>query len=159
TNAEFIASWVSNPKRFRPTTWMPQIFHLENLAPDEDVVRSKWGSGREIKGQEWNDSAVAAAVAFVWGRARKDPLPPIPVQGDPVRGREASTVSGCPACHNLAPFTEKEREEARELSQKRQVTNEHGPSLRGVASKVAPEWLYAWIKDPKAYWPETRMPN
>src|SRR6185436_18168884 len=54
-------------------------------------------------------------------------------------------------------------EEARaaetDLANQRRVTNEHGPNLRGVASKVNPNWLYAWIKDPKAYWSETRMPN
>ena len=38
-------------------------------------------------------------------------------------------------------------------------TNEHGPNLRGVATKVTPEWLYNWIKDPSALWSETRMPN
>jgi mono/diheme cytochrome c family protein len=37
--------------------------------------------------------------------------------------------------------------------------NDKGPNLRGVASKVDKTWLYNWIKDPKKWWPETRMPN
>ena len=38
-------------------------------------------------------------------------------------------------------------------------SNQHGPNLRGIATKVSPEWLYSWIKDPAAYWSETRMPD
>jgi cbb3-type cytochrome oxidase cytochrome c subunit len=34
-----------------------------------------------------------------------------------------------------------------------------GPDLSRVGEKMTPEWLYAWIKDPKKYWPETAMPN
>ncbi len=33
-----------------------------------------------------------------------------------------------------------------------------GPDLSRVGEKMTPEWLYAWIKDPKKYWPETAMP-
>jgi cytochrome c2 len=35
----------------------------------------------------------------------------------------------------------------------------HGPNLDGTGSKVDAGWLYAWIRDPKAYWHDTRMPN
>ena len=34
-----------------------------------------------------------------------------------------------------------------------------GPDLSRAGEKMTPEWLYAWIKDPKKYWPETAMPN
>ena len=43
--------------------------------------------------------------------------------------------------------------------QKRRDSNEHGPNLRGVSTKTNPEWLFAWLKDPAAYWAETRMPD
>ncbi len=143
---------------------MPQIFHLENYAAEETVVVSEYGTGREVKGEEWNDSAVAAVTAFVWDRARDSAAAPIPVQGDAKRGREVFRVSGCLACHNLAPYSADERAELERDFQadealRLRVTNEHGPNLRGVASKVTPEWLYAWIKDPQDYWSETRMPN
>ncbi len=155
---EWIASWITKPKAFRPTTWMPQLFHLENFPENEPVVKSNYGTGPEILGQQWNDTLVAAVTAFLLDRAPKKPAGPVPLQGDPRRGREVFRVSGCLACHNLAPYPGEEAK-TQDLAFEKEGTNEHGPNLRGVAAKVNREWLYAWIKDPKSYWPDTRMPN
>ncbi len=155
---EFIASWIEHPKAFRPTTWMPQIFHLENFAPDDVIAKANYGEGAEIKGQQWNDTAIAAVTAFLLDRAPKRDLPPVPVEGDAARGREVFRVSGCLACHNTAPY-EGTTPKTHDLAFEREGTNEHGPNLRGVATKLNKEWLYWWIKDPAAYWPDTRMPN
>jgi cytochrome c2 len=159
TDAQFVQSWIKAPRSFRPTTWMPQIFHLENYGPDVTVVASRYGQGREMKGDEWSDAAIAAVSAFVLSRSESEPMPAIPVEGDPVRGRELFRLTGCLACHNMAPFSEEARAAEEDLANQRRVTNEHGPNLRGIASKVKPEWLFAWIKDPSAYWSETRMPD
>ena len=35
----------------------------------------------------------------------------------------------------------------------------HAPDLSKVGSKVTREWLFNWIKDPKKYFPETKMPR
>ena len=159
TTREFIDSWITNPKAFRPTTWMPQIFHLENYGADVTVANSEYGAGRPIMGDEWSDAAIAAVSAFVRSRADSQPMPEIPLAGDAARGRETFRLVGCLACHNMAPFGEEERAAEKDGANQRRVTNEHGPNLRGVATKVKPEWLYSWIKDPQAYWSETRMPN
>ena len=156
TTKEFVDAWVAKPQAFRPTTWMPQIFHLENYEADDVIAVSEYGTGREMHGDEWSDAAVAAVSAFVWSRSGTDPAPPIPVEGNADRGREGFRLVGCLACHNMAPY---EEEEVYDLALERSGTNEHGPNLRGVASKVTPEWLFAWIKDPKSYWAETRMPD
>jgi cytochrome c2 len=159
---DWVASWVANPKSFRPTTWMPQIFHLENFKPDEVIAKSDYGQGPDILGQAWNDTMVGAVTAFILSRSEDAKLPPIPTRGDAKRGREVFRVSGCLACHNTSPYpgeTAAADLAARDLAMQKEGTNEHGPDLRGVASKVTPEWLYAWIKDPKSYWPDTRMPN
>lgn len=159
TSAEFVDSWIKNPKAFRPSTWMPQIFHLENYSPETTVSVSNYGNGRPIMGDEWSDAAVAAVGAFVRSRAQGEALPEIPVAGDAVAGRETFRLVGCAACHNMAPFTEEARAAETDLVNRRRGDNEHGPNLRGVATKVTPEWLFAWLKDPSAYWSETRMPN
>lgn len=159
TTPDFVASWIAHPKGFRPSTWMPQFFHLENWPEDDTVVVSQWGEGREIKGREWNDTAIAAITAFVLDRASTEPAPEIPVEGDPVRGRELFRLSGCLACHSMAPFPGMEPEDDRDQALVAHKTNEVGPNLRGVATKVTPEWLFQWIKDPATYWSETRMPN
>jgi cytochrome c2 len=155
---DWISSWVTKPKAFRETTWMPQIFHLENFPEDEPVVKSNFGQGPEILGRAWNDTAVAAVTAFVLSRAPEAAMPAVPVQGDAKRGREVFRVSGCLACHDIAPHSG-EDPKTKDLAFEKHETSEFGPNLRGVASKVNREWLYAWIKDPKSYWPETRMPN
>jgi cytochrome c2/transcriptional regulator with XRE-family HTH domain len=155
---EFLTAWIANPKSFRPTTWMPQFFHLENYASQEGIVESKYGAGRKILGGEWSDATIAAISAFLLERAPRQEFPPVPVPGNAVRGREVMRVSGCLACHNMAPYGSQEAK-THDLALERRGSNEHGPNLRGVASKVNEAWLYAWIKDPKAYWPDTRMPN
>lgn len=155
---EWLTAWISNPKDFRPTTWMPQIFHLENYAADETVVTSEYGQGRAIKGDEWDEAAVDAVAAYLIDRAPEQAYPPLPVEGDAIRGAEVMRVVGCYACHNTAPWGGEEPL-VNDLALEARGTNEHGPNLRGVATKVNAEWLFAWLKDPQAYWSETRMPN
>jgi len=155
---DFVDPWIKEPKAFRPTTWMPQVFHLENLPDDEVVVVSEYGHGREILGREWNDSAVAAITAFLFANHPELKLPEIPVEGAPDRGREVFNVVGCTACHNMAEFPGEEEEFPNATFVAREF-NTKGPNLRGVATKIDRKWLYHWIKDPQAYWSETLMPN
>jgi cytochrome c2 len=162
TDREFIASWIADPRGFRPTTWMPQFFHLENWPDDEVVVeKSDFGTGDPIVGKAWNDTMIAAITAFLSDRATQAPAEPIPagLAGDPARGREVFTLSGCLACHNMAPFPGEPEPALSKLALRERGTNEVGPNLRGIATKVTPEWLYHWIEDPSAYWSETRMPD
>ncbi len=155
---DWVSSWVSDPKGFRPTTWMPQFFHLENFAPDEVIATSEYGRGEPILGHVWNETAVGAITAFIADRAPKQELPPMPVAGDAIRGSEVFRVSGCLACHNMAPYGE-DPDLPRDFALVSSGENEHGPNLRGVATKLDADWLYHWIKNPSAYWPETRMPD
>ena len=154
----FLDAWISDPESFRPSTWMPQFFHLENYAPDEVVTVSRYGEGRDILGQEWNETMVGAVAAFLRSAAPKQELPAIPMTGDAERGREVFRLSGCLACHNMAPFGDEEPQVA-DLALVHGRNNDVGPNLRGVMAKTNPEWLFAWIKDPAAWWAETRMPN
>jgi mono/diheme cytochrome c family protein len=60
-------------------------------------------------------------------------------------GKRLFTERGCRGCHGVEP-------------------DEHSvsprvPHLAGVGSKVKPEWLDAWIADPKQYNPDTAMPK
>lgn len=51
---------------------------------------------------------------------------------------------GCYGCHALDRF-----EDRREV----------GPSLEHVSSKTTPEWAFGWVRDPKEFRPDTRMPR
>ena len=58
------------------------------------------------------------------------------------RGKEKLTELGCLGCHAIDG-----------------KDGGFGPDLSRVGEKATPEWLYAWIRDPQKYWPETAMPN
>src|SRR5262249_24112198 len=36
---------------------------------------------------------------------------------------------------------------------------QYGPNLAGIGSKASREWITQWILDPKAWNPDTKMPN
>jgi len=58
------------------------------------------------------------------------------------RGRAIVADRNCVACHELPGF------EAAEV---------RAPRLDGLPRKVSPAWLRAWLKQPRAYFPKTRM--
>ena len=60
------------------------------------------------------------------------------------KGKQLFVKLGCPGCHLADGY-----------SQEAKV----GPALMKVASKVNPSWLYRWVKNPKGYLPNTRMPG
>ncbi|MFT7669580.1 MAG: cytochrome c2 [Planctomycetota bacterium] len=154
----WVDSWVSQPTNFRPSTKMPRLFHLSNFKPEQEITVSEWGEGRSMLGQEWNESAVASITAYLWKAAPKVASSSIPVQGNAETGRETFRLAGCLACHNMAGYPGQNLKTA-DLAFELNGENEHGPNLRGVATKLDRDWLYNWIKDPEAYWPETKMPN
>lgn len=155
---DWTESWISDPRGYRPTTWMPQIFHLENYAADETVVVSDYETGREILGDEWNKNAVAAITAYLYDNHEQVDLPDLPTVGNPERGREVMNVVGCYACHNTAPWDGEESKLGNNSDEVGRY-NDKGPNLRGVNTKLNAKWLYHWLKNPADYWPDTNMPN
>ena len=134
TTPEWAARWVKNPKSFKPSTFMPRFWNLENNL-DADVGAR-------------NDTEVAAMVAYVFEKSESIEYGPVP-NGDAERGRGLVESVGCLGCH----ITD-EAEAAQVPLQRR-----HGPSLAGLGSKVNREFLFNWVKNPKHYWPDTFMPN
>ncbi|HET7152727.1 MAG TPA: cytochrome c [Candidatus Kapabacteria bacterium] len=57
-------------------------------------------------------------------------------------GRSLIEKYNCTACHKLNGYDK-----------------QWVPPLDGIGSKVNRAWLFNWLKDPKAYFPGTRMPN
>ena len=135
TDPDWVGSWVENPAAFRPSTWMPRFFHLDNSSAPEDMERSR----QEIRG----------IVAYLFEKTESGGLPGLPGTGDPKKGEELVTSVGCLGCHSIS------RLEKGSPTLRRRF----GPNLDGVGSKAKPEWIYAWVRDPKALFPETRMPD
>lgn len=59
------------------------------------------------------------------------------------RGREIFYEYGCRGCHKVGG---KERKKV-------------GPPIRNIGGKVRSDWLYRWLRNPRAYLPKTRMPD
>lgn len=59
------------------------------------------------------------------------------------KGKDLFLSKGCTGCHTAKGWEENPRV---------------GPELTRLQAKVTPEWLVDWIYNPKAFYPETRMP-
>jgi cytochrome c2/predicted nucleic acid-binding Zn-ribbon protein len=137
TNPAWAYRWIEAPREFHPTTWMPHFFNLENTRSEENRKRQQ--------------VEMAAIVSYLWERSEKPAYGQAP-GGDAGRGQELFETVGCAGCHVVDRDAKREEFFA-------EIHRLHGPNLARTGSKVSAGWLYAWLKDPKQYFPETNMPN
>lgn len=142
----WVRKWLANPVAVRPNTYMPRFWGLSNSTdPDRDAIE------------------INAITEYLFTVSKPAPFPEPPVPGDAARGQELISQVGCLGCHvidervtdlklpkELKPFMD-------EWAYRR--ARSQGPQLAGVGSKTTAGWLFAWLKDPKQYHPETKMPN
>ncbi|MFQ5525643.1 MAG: c-type cytochrome [Thermoanaerobaculia bacterium] len=133
----FAYQWIAAPRDFRPSTWMPHFFFQPNTTTDINLERQK--------------AEIRAIVEYIWSQSETVVYPEAPA-GGAERGKELFEQVGCTGCH------------IRDADAKRddfypQMNRLHGSNVIRAGSKVSSGWLYAWIKDPKQYNPETRMPS
>lgn len=126
---EWIIRWLNDPKAFRPTTKMPQIFHLENISSESDKEKS--------------NASIEAVTEYLLGHSEPVDLTTPPVSKDPAAGEKLVKEIGCLGCHSLSGVQ----------------GSTFGPPLTNLGSKVSATWLTTWLKDPKHYSKDTRMPN
>ena len=67
------------------------------------------------------------------------------------QGRQLVESVGCKGCHVVTP-----RDREVRITD---VPYDIAPELSKIASKVNPDWLFAWIRNPKQYNPNTTMPD
>ncbi|MCP4245648.1 MAG: c-type cytochrome [bacterium] len=199
----FTDRWVFNPRKFRPSTWMPHFFGQENNGPaganehDPDPVLR-------------TETEVLAMRTYLYSLSTDWQAEPIPegLEADPENGRTLFKEVGCLACHsNLTEYGEdwivqdmqKRRGKTPEQAQADfdaltynqrvqyawdnfasdrdtvfhpegvrfdperdynvPVFTRSGPELSAVGSKVSVEWLYGWLRDPRSYSSDTKMPR
>lgn len=138
TTKEWIAYWTEEPKRFRPSTRMPQFFDLSNQ--------------QDPHAQKLQPVEIAAISQYLIDKS--EPLEVMsPKEGyvpDAERGLEAFRQRGCLACHQHEGIEG--------------LTQSFGPDLSKVHSKIQPgqsgfNWVYTWIREPERHHPRTKMPN
>lgn len=127
--SDWIVRWLHNPREFRPSTKMPRVFHLSNTS-DEDS-------------KEKSNASIAGIAAYLMKNSDAVSLETPPVKGNPEVGKQLVKDLGCMGCHGVEG----------------ESVSIHGPELSGLGSKVSADWIYTWIKNPKHYSEETRMPD
>jgi mono/diheme cytochrome c family protein len=146
TEKEWVRKWLANPVAFRPNTYMPRFWGLDNNTnPARDAVE------------------INAIANFLFTVSDQPKYPAPPVQGDPENGKKLVGQVGCMACHVIddklmdikPPATLKQYMDDWQYRRLRS----QGPQLAGIGSKADVNWIYAWIKNPKQYNPRTKMPN
>jgi cytochrome c2 len=146
TDKLWTRKWLEDPVAFRPNTYMPKFWGLDNNTdPDRDAVE------------------INAVTEFLFTVSDASPYPTVSVPGDPARGQELVGQLGCLACHVVdervtelkPPPAVAKTMSAWEYRRARS----QGPQLFGTGSKTTKEWIFAWVKNPKQYHPHTKMPD
>jgi cytochrome c2 len=137
TDPAWAYKWIEAPRDFHPTTWMPHFFFQENIEGEVNEERQR--------------AEIRSVVAYIWDHSEKISYP-APPRGSSERGEALFNSIGCTGCH--LRDADASRDEFFP-----QVNRMHGPNLIRTGSKVNPGWLFAWLKNPRDYNPETRMPS
>jgi mono/diheme cytochrome c family protein/cbb3-type cytochrome oxidase cytochrome c subunit len=98
-------------------------------------------------------------VKYLWtlSDATPDPEPPSNLKGDAHRGGLIVAQVGCMACHKTVDVPESDFSK---WAGRSRYLDEFGPSLAAVGSKLKSKgWLYAWVRNPKAHFPDSSMPS
>ena len=142
TTKEWTAKWIKDPKSFRHNTIMPAFFGQSNNSDPASVSRT--------------DTEIATITEYLFEdgeKFKKDRNQKY--LGDKGNGEVLFNSLGCMGCHMLVESPDDVPEE----NSRYDILNNQGPNLINLGSKTSAEWVYKWIKNPKEYWPETKMPD
>ena len=129
----WLVRWIMNPHEFRPRTRMPNFAFQEDQAIQIAAYILAQTQGPS---DEWLTT---------------HPAPALPASGDlAARGKELMDSIGCRACHALS---------ADEVAGQLGANKDIAPNLSKIAEKTGPQWIYNWIKNPKAFSTVARMPS
>ena len=132
---QWMVDWIRDPYAFRPRTKMPHFYF------DEEESRA-------VSAYIWETSL---SDGDEWLATRPDPGGIDPRNVSQVeRGEKAFNEVGCRACHVVDP-----NDRATPLG----TDKDWGPNLSRVGEKTTPRFIYWWIKDPRSYNPDSRMPS
>src|SRR5260221_7666619 len=153
TTQGFVKTWISYPKAWRPATRMPNFWpgaidastvpHLEGESDAQVLARQ----------QKLREQEVSAIVAYLWTSSGSGTLLAATApKGDAAKGKERLEGVGGKACHVAEKDSPARRSEG-------SPERDYAPNLWNVGDKAKPEWVYSWVKNPKAMWPDTKMPD
>lgn len=127
---EWVFHWVKNPKDYTPHTRMPNFKLSDDQAAAVTAYLMNIGKESDFK-------LMSPRGAYAGGIASE--------------GKKLFETIGCQDCHVAEGFTK--------VREARGTSYDVAPELSKVGSKDNPDWLFDWVRDPRHFNPETRMPN
>jgi mono/diheme cytochrome c family protein len=154
TTPEWTFRWIANPMRFRSTTRMPSFFYQRNMVGPA-VPRDE--AAHNVKLQ---DAEIHAIVTYLFAKSTRRQWPAPNTSGDAARGKQLVDSIGCMGCH-IAQDTVKGADGTVRpaLRDDFPLERHFGFNLTGVGTKTNANWVFNWVKNPKAYDPLAPMPS
>lgn len=115
---------------------------------------SMWNSHTRMPNFKLTDQETEAITAYLFNIKKENTYTPTKgryVPGSVESGKKIVETVGCLACHGMG--------DENPVRKKRGVKYDVAPTLEKLGSKVNEDWLFDWIKNPKKYNPQARMPN
>ena len=128
---EFVEKWVWSPKSFNPEARMPSFFQQSNNSDQDSMAKTK--------------AELVSIVDYLYAHSGDYAPKEAPGPGSVSAGKKLFKDVGCLACHGIDDVTSHHADFA--------------PDLSAVGSKLSPSFIYTWVRNPKHYDPETRMPS
>lgn len=153
TTPEWTFRWIASPQRFRSTTRMPAFFYQRNMTGPEVPAAER---AQNIK---YQDAEIHSIVTYLFSRSTRRQWN-APAGGDAARGRQLVESIGCMGCHIAQDTVTDDKGVVRVARRDDFPLERHfGFNLTGVGTKTNPNWVFNWVKNPKAYDPNAPMPS
>ncbi len=128
---DFVRKWVWSPRSFNPAARMPSFFQQSNNDDADTLAKNK--------------AELNALVDCLYERSGDYQPNQSPGYGRVDAGKKLFKEVGCLACHGIDDVASHHADFA--------------PDLSGIGSKLSASFVYTWIKNPRHFNPETRMPS
>ena len=127
---EFVEKWVWDPKSFNPSARMPSSFQQTNNSDPESLAKTK--------------AELHSIVQYLFEHSENYSPNENAPSGSIAEGKKVFKEIGCLGCHGIDDVTTHHADFA--------------PDLSDTGSKLTAAFVYTWIKNPRHFNPETRMP-
>jgi mono/diheme cytochrome c family protein len=132
---DWIKNWIWNPFNFNEHSRMPSYFNQVNNQKPEFLKKSI--------------AEVNAMADYIWKNSESYTAQWSYTGGSAEKGKELISKVGCLGCHQVEGLDD----------QLMKAANRRGPYLKGLGSKLDPDWLVTWLIKPSHYQSDTIMPS
>lgn len=183
SSREHLEAWILDPRAIRPGARMPGFWPVPVVpatgrpAPARSTAHGAWLRARGAEPR--------AMAAYLVSASSPLSLPEVAAETleDPARvqaGQRLFETVGCRGCHRISAIEDPDERRPSDavvpsfwptssasgdnpgqatMAWVSPLEADFGPSLDAVGEKATARWLRAWLTDPRAVWPDARMPN